>query len=61
MNSDFRATRLTLMHALDSLQGKDRFSEQAREALDILVEALLEMEFAKRNCSANVVHLSEHR
>lgn len=59
MQSDFRTARLTLTQALDSLQGSDPFSAQTREAVDLLIEAIAQTEFAKPQKSTNVIRFRD--
>ncbi|WP_295808966.1 hypothetical protein [uncultured Nitratireductor sp.] len=54
MNSDFSAARVHLERAQDYLRGTDKTSEQARQALDQLIEAVAIAQFTKPR--SNVVH-----
>jgi hypothetical protein len=40
MNSDYAAARLHLERAFDYLRGNDDISRNAREAIDLLIEAV---------------------
>lgn len=41
MQSDHAAARIHLERALEQLQGDDKVSVQARQALDLLIEAVV--------------------
>lgn len=45
--SDFSAARLHLQRAYDYLRGSDETSKHAREALDLLIEAVAAMEYQR--------------
>lgn len=47
--SDFAAARFHLERAFDKLNGQDEISVNAREALDLLIEAVATVE-NKRHC-----------
>ena len=47
LHSDFSAARLHLDRAYDSLRGDDETSCKAREALDLLIEAIVTAEYAR--------------
>ncbi|MGB3500578.1 MAG: hypothetical protein WBA44_03070 [Mesorhizobium sp.] len=47
--SDYPAARLHLERAFDYLYGQDEISKNAREALDLLIEAVATAEHKKRD------------
>ena len=47
MPSNFSRARLHLEHAYDALSGEDVTSRRAREAVDLLIEAVATAEFAR--------------
>jgi hypothetical protein len=47
MPSNFSSARLHLQHAFDALGGEDATSRRAREAIDLLIEAVATAEFAR--------------
>jgi undecaprenyl pyrophosphate synthase len=48
MRSNHSAARAHLERAYDHLRGNDETSRQAREALDLLIEALAVAEYSRR-------------
>ncbi len=61
MQSDFAATRALLERAHGTLTGEDERSGMLREALELLVEAVLTAEHSQRAASANVVPFSRRQ
>lgn len=55
--SDFAAARVHLERAFDYLDGNDEISKNAREALDLLIEAVATAEFS-RSKAAVLLHPS---
>ena len=53
-SSNFAAARLFLERAAEMLQGDDETSQQAREALDLLIEAVVTKEFSRLAKGDNV-------
>ncbi|EHK56562.1 hypothetical protein MAXJ12_14408 [Mesorhizobium alhagi CCNWXJ12-2] len=51
MRSDFSGARQCLERAFDLLQGNDRLSVQSREALGLLIEAMIAEECSRRNAA----------
>jgi len=47
LHSDFSTARLHLDRACDCLRGNDETSRKAREALDLLIEAIITAEYAR--------------
>lgn len=48
MASDFSTARALLEEAYEHLHGNDRTSQEARRALDLLMEALATAEFSRK-------------
>lgn len=61
MDSDFTAARIALEQALERLQGDDATSVQAREALDVLIEAIIAAEFTRQPGVANIIRFRASR
>ncbi|MFU0503993.1 hypothetical protein [Pseudaminobacter sp. NGMCC 1.201702] len=55
MISDFSAARLRLEQAYHHLDGDDEVSASAREALDLLIEAMAHEQFKRPTASAKVL------
>jgi hypothetical protein len=51
VRSDFAGARQCLERAFDLLQGNDRLSVQSREALGLLIEAMIAEECSRRNAA----------
>jgi hypothetical protein len=56
MISDFSAARLRLEQAYYHLDGDDEVSVRAREALDLLIEAMAYEQFKRPTVSARVLN-----
>jgi hypothetical protein len=59
MQSDYVAARIHLERALKQLQGEDKVSVRAREALDLLIEAVVVAQHRRK--PPNVVWLPTSR
>lgn len=59
MQSDHAAARIHLERALEQLQGDDKVSVQARQALDLLIEAVVVAQHRRK--PADVVWLPTSR
>lgn len=59
MQSDHAAARIHLERALKQLQGDDQVSVQAREALELLIEAVVDAQHRRK--PADVVWLPTSR
>ena len=55
MRSDFPGARQCLERAFDLLQGSDRLSEQARDALGLLIEVMATKEYSRVDNTATIV------
>jgi len=59
LKSDFSAARLHLQRAQDYLRGSDETSDQARQAIDMLLDAVTHAEFRKP--ASNVIAFPEQK
>ena len=55
MRSDFSGARQCLERAFDLLQGSDRLSEQAREAISLLIEVMATKEYSRVENTATIL------
>jgi hypothetical protein len=55
VRSDFSGARYFLERAFDRLKGSDRLSEQAREALGLLIEVMAEKEYSSAEKTAKIL------
>ena len=55
MRSDFSGARQSLERAFDLLQGSDRLSEQAREAISLLIEVMAAKEYSRVEHTATIL------
>ena len=60
VRSDFAGARQCLERAFDLLQGNDRMSAQTREALGLLIEAMVAEECSRRSV-AKILPFPQHR
>jgi hypothetical protein len=60
VQSDFAGARQCLERAFDRLQGSDRLSVQSREALGLLIEAMVAEE-CSRGSAAKILPFPQHR
>jgi hypothetical protein len=60
VRSDFAGARQCLERAFDLLQGNDRLSMQTREALGLLIEAMVAEE-CSRGSAAKILPFPQHR
>jgi hypothetical protein len=60
VRSDFAGARQDLERAFDRLQGSDRLSIQTREALGLLIEAMVAEEYS-RSKAAKILPFPQHR
>ncbi len=61
MQSNFAAARALLEHAQDFIDGDDPRSGKLREALDLLIDAVLTAEHSQPPASDNVVSFPDKR
>ena len=55
MRSDYSGARQSLAHAFDLLQGSDRLSEQAREAIGLLIDLMAAKEYSHVDNTATIL------
>jgi len=55
VQSDFSGARHLLERAFDLLQGSDRLSEQARDAIGLLIEVMATKEYSRVDNTATIV------
>ena len=55
MRSDFSGARQCLERAFDLLQGSDRLSEEAREAISLLIEVMATKEYSRVENTATIL------
>ena len=55
MRSDFTSARQFLERASDLLQGSDRLSEEAREAISLLIEVMATKEYSRAENTATIL------
>jgi hypothetical protein len=60
VRSDFAGARQCLERAFDLLQGCDRMSAQTREALGLLIEAMIAEECSRKS-AAKILSFPQHR
>ena len=55
VRSDFTSARQFLERASDLLQGSDRLSEEAREAISLLIEVMATKEYSRADNTATIL------
>ena len=55
MRSDFPGARQCLERAFDLLQGGDRLSQEAREAISLLIEVMATKEYSRVENTATIL------